>query len=124
MRPAADGPQLVPFMIGRARSFQSALQRMNTDAIAKMAGAMGYPQALNGRGASGSRYRSTNTAATAIPANSVIANPTYVVSLSRLPVRIRMVAHMACATTEAAGVLKRGCTRAAAWKNTPSRAIA
>ena len=63
--PAAEVPGL------RHNSFTT----ITAHAATKIAGAQGYPQARNGRGASGSRRRSTNSALTAMPENRTSAKP-------------------------------------------------
>ena len=62
------------------------------------------PTARNGRGADGSRNRSTKSAATATPEKSTTAKPVYRVSASALPDSTSKPLQIACATIATAGV--------------------
>src|SRR4030095_2952473 len=103
-----------------------ALTIPNTAASTKNPGTIGYPHARYGRGTSGRVRRSTNTLAAPRPKKIQSANTT---PLSKSPIRPRVItssaiAHTPMITTDTCGDPNRGWTRAAAWRNTPSFAMA
>ena len=102
----------------------SALTAMNSEAAMNTSGVNGNPHTRTGRGRSGRRARSTSTAATVKTRKTHWTKTTNVKSCSKVPLIASTITQAPIARMATCGVRKRGWTRVAAEKKTPSSAIA